>query len=126
MSDSEKFKHSRVAKPGEPSKRCRGPLHKDGVYLTIDSFYGNRRRSDGLASRCKDCEREWARRNPESQRERSKRWREKKYGKDVEAVKPGYGARLKEFAESGEYTLPNEDEAAERLARYENGEGYRK
>jgi len=35
--------------PGEPSKRCGGPLHRNGVYLTVDSFYGNVRRADGSA-----------------------------------------------------------------------------
>ena len=92
----------------------------------MDSFYGNRRRADGLASRCKDCELYWERANPDSHRERMKRWRENKNGKDITPRVTGYVKRLQAFANDGEYDGPPADEAAERLLRFERGEAYKR
>ena len=47
----------RFAGPGEPSKLCTSFLHREGVLLTLDSFYRGSARSDGLDDRCKDCKR---------------------------------------------------------------------
>lgn len=119
--------HPRVklASPGEPSKRCRGMLHPEGLYLTVNSFYKNRARHDGLRSMCIDCDRAWEKANPESMKGRAKRWRAKKLGKEPLKQVPGFRDRIKEFAEGGEYEGPSTDEAAERLARYVRGEEYR-
>jgi len=116
----------RRAEPGEPSKRCAGPLHRGGVYLTVESFRANRHRSDGLNGRCKDCELYAERLNVEGHRARTARWREKKRGKALEKAVPGYSSRLAAFVESGEYEGPSADEAAERLRRFERGETYKR
>jgi hypothetical protein len=117
---------SREAVAGEPSKRCGGLLHKGGVYLTVDSFYANKRRYDGLASVCKDCEKYWLRVNPESRKDIIARYRRKKHGADALKAAPGFRDRLGEYLDSGEYTGPDPEAAAERLLRYEQGEEYRK
>jgi hypothetical protein len=105
------------ARPGEPSKRCSGPLHRGGVYLTIASFYANAGRRDGLASRCKDCESYWNAMVPEQKTERNRRWLANQI--------PGYkelSEDLQPYARESRYELPDEDAAHEALRRYLEGE----
>ena len=45
----------REIQEGEIGKRCRGELHRKGVWLTYDSFYKNAARADGYQSTCKEC-----------------------------------------------------------------------
>jgi len=40
---------------GEIGKKCSGPLHRDGVWLTYKSFWKNAARSDGYQSVCIEC-----------------------------------------------------------------------
>jgi len=114
-----------LAQPGEPSKRCCGLLHPEGVYLTLGSFYKNRGRDDGLNVRCIDCERAYNRRHADRRRETKRRYeRNKKTGLGLPVGDPK--ERLTRFIEEGVYEPPDADGAEERLRRYMAGEEYRR
>ena len=113
-----------VAEIGQPSKCCRGPLHKEGVYLTIKSFWRNRARYDGLKSRCRACEKFDISRTRERRREIEAKSKEKFNTAVQRNVKQGYGDRLKEFKSGGGYEEPVDESAAERLRAFVAGERY--
>jgi hypothetical protein len=117
---------ARLAEPGEASKKCSGPMHDSPVYLTLDSFHKNRRRYDGLDSRCKDCRRYVERLYPEKHRERARLARRRQRAeKGVLSFSPGYRDRLSRFVEGGDYELPDSSDAVERLRSFESGGGYK-
>lgn len=113
------------AEPGVVSKCCRGPLHPDGVYLTIGSFYKNRHRADGVRSVCKDCERYTSNMNRDRIAEYSRRCTAKRRRLDGrDCTVPGFKERLARFASGGEYRGHDASDAKARLERFRLGLNY--
>jgi len=96
----------REIQEGEIGKRCRGELHRKGVWLTYDSFYKNAARADGYQSTCKECHKitnSKCRDNMERYHERSGRRLSKVVGADAILERFVAGDRadevLKEFVD---------------------------
>ena len=112
------FRHW-VASPGEPSKKCPGPLHWESgeCYLTLASFNKNATRPDGLADWCRDCCRYYDTRFKEQKRARQYKSR-RKVGELCLERASGHRERVKAFKEAGKWEPDGADEARERLRQY--------
>jgi len=81
----------REVRPGEVGKKCSGPLHRGGVWLSFDSFGKNGARNDGLQTLCRECDKI----SSKKYRDRAKRWLEKS-GRRL-SDRSGFEERLDRF-----------------------------
>ena len=94
MSLKKKSIEVREIRGDEIGKLCRGELHRDGVWLTYDSFYKNSCRGDGYDSVCKACYRA----SHDRGYDRVKRWQVES-GYRLES-NPGAKERMRRFEEA--------------------------
>jgi len=65
---------SRDPEPGEASKWCSTCNDGDGAYRSLDSFWTNKARYDGLQAHCVECQMRYDRENPAQRNKRKKKW----------------------------------------------------
>ena len=91
-----------------------------GAFKTLDKFWRNKRRYDGLQTHCIECQKKYDRDNPEQRRRRSRKCADK--------LKPlvGYAGQkgqkaVEAFIAGEEVRLPGDGEADEILRKFLDG-----
>ena len=113
---------------GELGKKCGGILHREGVYLSFDSFHRNRHSPDGMNNQCKACimyDRWTDKEAMERKRKNDAAWAVK-YNRKKSGNTTMRKSRVEKRVQRLENFIDGRDEsgAAERLQRFLSGGEY--